>query len=295
MLDGIKPGETWVRRDVHAKWGGRQQGGIGPSSKAPVVLFFTDPVSGRKHGYYDGWDEDGLFNYVGEGQQGDQRLVQGNKAILNHLADGRTLEGFQAKGSSVTYLGEFELVDYHFTDAPESGRPEVLRQVVVFRLRLKNDAPVDLPHNPFTAKSEPVTDVVPVEEVNTESAFVTPDREPYEMERREALLVRRYREHLMRQGHEVNRLRVVPAGESAPLFSDLWDVTEQELIEAKGTTTRESVRMAVAQLHDYGRFVEHNRKTLLVPAALRPDLTAFVQNMGISIVFPDGDDWVRQG
>jgi hypothetical protein len=63
--------------------------------KVPCVMFFTDPVTGYRHGYYDGLDDDGLFNYVGEGQRGDQRLVQGNKAILDHLQDGRTLEGFR--------------------------------------------------------------------------------------------------------------------------------------------------------------------------------------------------------
>jgi hypothetical protein len=30
----------------------------------PSVMFFTDPATGHRHGYYDGWDDDGLFNYV---------------------------------------------------------------------------------------------------------------------------------------------------------------------------------------------------------------------------------------
>src|SRR4051794_10809061 len=72
LLDGLKPGDRLPRREVHARFGGRQQGGIGPSSKSPVVLFFTDPATGQRHGYYDGWDNDGYFNYVGEGQTGDQ-------------------------------------------------------------------------------------------------------------------------------------------------------------------------------------------------------------------------------
>lgn len=99
MLSVIAIGQTLARREVHALYGGRQQGGIGPSSKAPVVLVFTDPTTGHRHGYYDGWDADGLFNYCGEGQLGDQRLVQGNKAILRHKEEGRTLEVFVANGS----------------------------------------------------------------------------------------------------------------------------------------------------------------------------------------------------
>lgn len=37
---------------------------------------------------------------------------------------------------------------------------------------------------------------------------------------------------------------MVPQGEGVPLYSDLWDETDQDLIEAKGGVTREQVRMA---------------------------------------------------
>ena len=74
---------------------------------------------------------------------------------------------------------------------------------------------------------------------------MTPSREPYEFERREAALVTRYRAHLLREGHKVDRLQVLPAGESAPLYSDLWDQTTDDLIEAKGTVTRDALRMVV--------------------------------------------------
>lgn len=294
MLQGLEPGDKLPRREVHARYGGRQQGGIGPSRVAPVVLFFTDPVTGQRHGYYDGWDDDDLYNYVGEGQLGEQRLVQGNRAILNHAAEGRTLEGFVADGPIVTYLGEFELVDYHFTEAHESGNPDVLRQVVVFRLRPVGEyPPVELPHVPVTKADAPRVDVVPVEERHTERAFVTPDRQPYELERREADLVHRYREHLLRQGHEVSRLRVVPAGESAPLYSDLWDVTAADLIEAKGGVTREQIRNAVGQLLDYGRFVDAKTRTLLLPSRPREDLVAYLQSVEVDVVYRDSDSWSR--
>ena len=292
MLAGLKAGDSLSRREVHARFGGRQQGGIGPSSKSPVVLFFTDPKTGHQHGYYDGWDDGGLFNYVGEGQVGDQRLIQGNKSILNHASDGRSLEGFLSSGTQVTYLGEFELVDHYFTDAHETAS-HVLRQVVVFRLRPLGPVPVDLPNAPFTPPPTARVDVVAIEEHNTERAFVTPDREPYEFERREAELVHRYREHLHRLGHEVSRLRVLPAGESAPLYSDLWDVTTSDLIEAKATVSRESLRMAVGQLLDYGRFVEAEGRTVLVPSRPRDDLLSYLSNAGIAVIYPHGDDWIR--
>lgn len=292
MLE-LRLGDALSRRDVHARYGGRRQGGIGPSRSTNVVLFFTDPSKGHRHGYYDGWGSDELFHYVGEGQRGDQQLIQGNKAVLDHRKDGRTLEGFRASGSSVTYLGEFELVDHYFTDAHETDDPSALRQVVVFKLRPYRPVPVELPSVPLSPTSESRTDVVNVEERHTERAFVAPDREPYELERRESLLVQRYREHLERAGHEVGRLRIVPPGESRPLYSDLWDRTVEELIEAKSSVTRDQIRLAVGQLLDYGRFASAQRRTVLVPSCPRGDLLDYLHGLGVGVLYPEGHEWHR--
>jgi hypothetical protein len=293
MLEGLKPGDQLTRREVHTRFGGRRQGGISPSRETPAVMFFTDPATGHRHGYYDGWDEDGLWNYVGEGQKGDQRFVQGNKAILRHRQDDRSLEGFAASGRDVTYLGEFELVDSYERDAHETGDEITLRKVIVFRLRPLNSVPVELPSVPITPSDKPLVDVVPVEEQHTERSFVAPDREPYEFERTEAALVLRYRRHLQGLGHTVTRLRVIPSGEGAPLYSDLWDEMTSELVEAKGNVTRDQFRHAVGQILDYGRFVEANIRTVLVPSRPRLDLVSYVKSVDMDVVFPEGDTWVR--
>lgn len=256
-------------------------------------MFFTDPATGHRHGYYDGWDDDGLFNYVGEGQKGDQRFVQGNKSILNHVAEGRTLEGFLATGSVVTYLGGFVLVDTYMRDAHETNDESTIRQVIVFRLRPIADVPVELPAAPVTPSSQPVVTAVPLEARHTERAFVTPDRQPYEAERKEAALVERYRQYLELQGHVVSRLRVIPPGEGAPLYSDLWDETALELVEAKGSVTREHIRSAVGQLLDYGRFVNTTSWAVLLPERPRADLLAYLAAVDVTAVFPDGDGWER--
>jgi hypothetical protein len=297
VLPGLTPGDRLSRRDVHARFGGRQQGGISPSRESAVVMFFTDPVTGHQHGYYDGWDDDGLFNYVGEGQKGDQRLAQGNKSILQHRKDGRTLEGFLARGTEVTYLGEFELTDTYYRDAHETGDENTIRQVIVFRLRPRNDMPVDLPHAPITPSDKASIGRVPVEEQHTERSFVTPDRDPYELERAEASLVHRYRRHLQSRGHTVSRLRVVPPGEGAPLYSDLWDETALELVEAKGSVTRDQLRHAVGQLLDYGRFIDAKTRSVLVPFRPRPDLLAYLRSVGIDVIYPEAtmdNIWTRE-
>jgi hypothetical protein len=256
-------------------------------------MFFTDPVTGHQHGYYDGMDADGLFNYVGEGQKGDQKLVQGNKAILRHREEGRTLEGFLARGTEVTYLGEFELVDYFFRDAHESGNRDIIRQVVVFRLRSLGELPVALPETPVTPSRKSRIGTVPVEEQHTERSFVTPDREPYELERAESALVQRYRRYLEGQGHRVSRLRVVPPLEAAPLYSDLWDETSEELVEAKANVTRDQIRHAVGQLLDYGRFIEAKSRAVLVPSRPRPDLISYLETLDIKVIYPEQKEWIR--
>jgi hypothetical protein len=80
----LKPGDTVERVKLHEDFGGRTQGGIGPSIQTPNVFVFSDPASGEQYGYIDAWREDGCFHYTGEGQRGDQQMKSGNKAIREH-------------------------------------------------------------------------------------------------------------------------------------------------------------------------------------------------------------------
>ena len=73
-------GELYNRRkDIHEPFGGQQQGGICTPNRHPFVFIFTGK-EGSAYGYKDGWNEEGLFLYTGEGQVGDQRLERGNRA-----------------------------------------------------------------------------------------------------------------------------------------------------------------------------------------------------------------------
>jgi hypothetical protein len=187
----LEPGERVERAILQAEYGGRTQGGIGPSRKSPNVLIFSDPIAGEPHGYYDGWQEDGCFHYTGEGQYGDQQMKSGNASILNHQADGRALRVFEGARGIVTYLDEFELDPtrpFYWTDAPETGDGP-RRQVVVFCLRPKNIEPGKPSLKLASLLAGPVNDDVPIEQQHTERAFVSPSREPYEAERREQRLV----------------------------------------------------------------------------------------------------------
>ncbi|GJE35609.1 hypothetical protein [Methylobacterium oxalidis] len=93
------------RRDIHAVYGGQQQGGICTPSQHPVIIVFTGS-SGEQHGYADGWSPEGVFRYFGEGQVGDMVFKRGNRAIRDHLVDGKDLLVFQTRGrEGVRFLG----------------------------------------------------------------------------------------------------------------------------------------------------------------------------------------------
>ncbi|GIH93925.1 restriction endonuclease [Planobispora siamensis] len=291
----LKPGQTIERKKLHEDFGGRTQGGIGPSSRTPNVFVFTDPIAGEKHGYFDGWMPDGLFHYSGEGQYGDQRMLSGNASILNHKQEGRALRVFQGARGTITYLGEFEVYDknpWYEADAPETGGGP-LRKVIVFRLK-----PLDTDPQPPQTKLARLLDAasrtdteervqeLPLEQQLTERSFVNPAQEPYEAERKEASLVQALADYLRGKGHTISRHQMLPEGETRPLFTDLYDKDLNLLVEAKGSVTRENVRMAIGQLADYGRFLPGATRAILLPSKPRADLLALAHSQDIVIMWP---------
>ena len=288
----LRPGDTIERKQLHVKYGGRTQGGIGPSAKTPNVMIFTDPIAGEKHGYYDGWMPDGLFHYSGEGQYGDQRMLSGNASILNHKSEGRALRVFQGARGNVTYLGEFAVAGWYEADAPETGDGP-LRKVIVFELE-----PVDAPpQEPGTklgrllaTQNEPVVEI-DIEQHETEKSFVDPNRDSYEAERREGKLVQQFSDYLRSKGHKVSRHRILPIGENRPLLTDLYVADLGLLVEAKGSVTRENVRMAIGQLVDYNRFVNAKYRAILVPSKPREDLVQLVHSSQASFIWPQGNGY----
>jgi hypothetical protein len=287
----LAPGTRIQRVTLQAEYGGRKQGGIGPSRKTPNVFVFSDPVAGEPHGYYDGWQEDGCFHYTGEGQRGDQEMKSGNASILNHRADQRALRVFEGARGMVTYVDEFELDEnepFYRTDAPETGDGP-LREVIVFRMRPKSIEPVEPRSKVAAVLAGPAKKDVPIEKQQTEKAFVAPSHEPYEAERREQKLVLELEAHLRSAGHNVFRHRILPSGEARPIFTDLYDATSGMLVEAKGTVERNAIRMAIGQLADYKRFLEDGQPqhlAVLVPREPRRDLCELLLSQEIALIHP---------
>lgn len=132
----LQPGEEIRRVELHDRYGGIRQGGISPSVQSKNVLIFTDASTGEQHGYDDVWESDDRFRYTGQGQTADQVFTKGNKAIRDHLQDGRHLRLFIGSRGTVRYAGEWILdpgEPYSWGRAKSTnGGPE--RKVIHFHL-----------------------------------------------------------------------------------------------------------------------------------------------------------------
>jgi 5-methylcytosine-specific restriction protein A len=123
------------QKQIHDVFGGQQQGGISTPKEHPLVIAFTGEA-GVSHGYHDFWDDDEIFHYFGEGQVGDMKYVAGNRAIGEHVKDGKTLVVFQmmGKGRPYRYLGRF-MCQSSYVQPGTPDREGQLRSAIVFRLK----------------------------------------------------------------------------------------------------------------------------------------------------------------
>ncbi|MEV0122062.1 restriction endonuclease [Streptomyces sp. NPDC050703] len=286
----ITVGAEIRRRELHDRYGGSRQSGISHSRSAPVVMCFTDPAQGARYGYRDGWDADGLFHYTGEGQVGDQRMTKGNKAILNHVADQRELHVFEGVRSGVVrYRGQYDLPDPQAWYRAEAlDREGDTRSVIIFKLKPRAFAPTgDEPTITYAPATATTVSDIPPENFLTTRTLHTPNGEPTFAYRRESELLTKFSRHLTDRGHEVSRKKIRPRGERRSLYTDLFDSTDNLLVEAKGQATRESIRMAIGQLFDYQRYIDPcPQLAILVPSCPRKDLRDLCASLSIHTIWP---------
>jgi len=320
MVGGqIVPGDVRTRAELKELFGGGTQGGICPSRTTANVLVFTDPSVGEAQGYHDGWlaeeDEYGpVFEYTGHGQ-GDQTFEglhgTGNRAILQHVDEGRALRLFKAVGKVPgtgtklqRYLGRFELDNiqpYVVREAPNDKG--IMRRVIVFRLRpieeeferRDDDAIPPAPKTQATSVAADVTTSAIVEpEINKKTKSSRSAAPKTVAERREAELADRFLAFMGARGRKLRRFQIKVKGLTSTLLTDLYDEQAHVLYELKGTSTREAVRMAIGQLLDYSRHVQPAAPQLavLLPEAPHDDLRALLESLGITLAYWDGKTFV---
>ncbi|MER8099416.1 hypothetical protein [Kitasatospora sp. NPDC094016] len=326
----LVPGLLTTRADVAAAYGGAWYGGIEPAVESKMVFVYSDPKVGELHGYtFDGQAEDDdrgpLYLYTGEGPFGDQEFTDGNKALRDHREDVRTVHLFVAdgnvidpvtgkkkKGKRQRYIGQMVLDTVEpFERRRAPGRDDVERSVIVFHLR--PDPQAEFPPKFTLADAIPpatehavvdldadVEDVVPAgpsssqvetEEHATDEAVANIPGGQRTIQRREGRLTKAYKAQLVAAGHTVKRFQISVEGVATTLKTDLYDVTDNVLYEAKGTVRRDDVRMAIGQLFDYRRHIdapEGLRLAVLLPGDPGKDLRALLADLGIALVVRDG-------
>lgn len=130
---GFQQGKIYNRRaDIHARFGGQQQGGIITPSRFALVIAITGDA-GLGHGCHDRPRADGVFEYFGEGQVGPMELIRGNRAIAAHAADGKDLLLFKKEPGGLRFEGSYVCEGFHFETAPDTKGND--RSAIVFELR----------------------------------------------------------------------------------------------------------------------------------------------------------------
>jgi hypothetical protein len=106
--------------------------------------------------------------------------------------------------------------------------------------------------------------------------------------RKELARVHRY---VDTQGSVIRRYRSPVPATGITLYSDAFRETDRLLIEAKSDAERGSIRMALAQLLDYKRFLEQPLQScVLVPVRPVDDLVDLLSSHGIGIIYEDGPE-----
>jgi len=293
----ITPGETNTRQEIADLCGGdHRYRGIVPFDGN--VAIYSDHSKAGDFGYdFDGWDANHhLFFYTGEGSVGDQQLVRGNRSIADHREEDRALRLFVAVGNAAgtgtrthRYVGQFEIdADVPYVTRTAPGQDGVPRKVLVFRLHPVGPVVTDV------AQPSVIDGVVAASTAETVSveavpeAVVKSERAEFERtgsgtaEQKEAALTARFREYLESHGRVVKRYKITtPVG---VFFTDTADVTAGVLYEAKGTAERMSVRLALGQILDYGRFVSGAELSVLLPTAPAADLVELLESHGVGCV-----------
>lgn len=99
-----------------------------------IILISSLIKDGARYTYHDHFDVNGDFIYSGEGQNGDQTMTRGNRAIVEAAQNNKKII-LIIKASPTEYMpqGEYYLVEYTVED--DTGEDGEQRKEYKFRLR----------------------------------------------------------------------------------------------------------------------------------------------------------------
>jgi hypothetical protein len=131
--------------------------------------------------------------------------------------------------------------------------------------------------------------LIPVEQGEVEGYDVESKDAVRRACRHEQQLVASFVQYMRDQGDTVVRHKIGVPGAKGPIFSDVFNETRGQLIEAKAQVSRDDVRMAIGQLADYVRFIEPPpRRAVLLGSRPPSDLSDLLSSQGVATIWPDG-------
>jgi len=127
------PGRLYERTALLSKYGGKSRVGICISPKYPVIFLFDTPEA-RGYEYIQGWEDDGIFRWIGEGYDGGQVIAKENLALNSHIENGKDVHLFKhEKTGFFRYVGQMVCIGYEWGSGPDKYDNE--RKIIIFNLK----------------------------------------------------------------------------------------------------------------------------------------------------------------
>ena len=227
------------------------------------ILLWWRPEHGEKFGYSDGWSDNGTaFYFSGAGQTGDQEFGHNNfenGRVRDHVVNQEHIRLLRYVGpNAVRYLGEMRLDPenpWQWRDGPD--RYGETRKIIQFRMLPVGDVlrlPEDGVHfEPGASpKTEQISDQIPPPTATDIEALGKKEFQRLiaarsTISRRiELALVHEFRDWLASAHQLIATGLLIPYhAESRNLRVDMFIHGPQILVEAKSSSSREKLRMAI--------------------------------------------------
>ena len=162
---GLSIGDVLTFRVLQEKFECGNAGGILPSNKNKAIVIVSNHIKGI---YSDRWEGD-ILHYTGAGQEGDQKLVGNNKALLESESKGYKIYFFEVlKRNEYIYRGIVKVVGQPYQEE-QPDKNGNMRKVWMFPVQLIKDV----------EKTEVEADRKLLEALEnmTESDFIQPEYE----------------------------------------------------------------------------------------------------------------------
>ncbi len=288
------PGESFKRSDLHELFGGSFQQGMTSANEKSDFLIFHDEVNNQEFGYdiWQGFQADGSFHYTGQGIKGDQKMSRSNLALLRANDQMLPIHLIESSKGLCTYIGRFALGEPPYF---EKLAPDIqggnLRKVFVFNLiplstslKINSDSPSSAEVTGEDHTWAPPS-FAPIEKgvIRSEKSVIDLIEHKLQSE---------FGQYLIAQGHTPLNHTFQILNSKGFLKPDFWVPDLKLVIEAKPSSAREYVRLAIGQVLDYANLARLEgvsiSPAILLPNMPAKDLVTLLSSLEITLIVKSG-------